>query len=386
MTSAFDFIIIILTSLYCIGLFLFFIGSFFPNRRQHDDKPHVSVVVTARNEENNIHNILSDLLNQTYPENKVEIIIVNDHSEDSTGEIVQKFSRINRRIKYFPITQMEEGLSAKKNALFQGIQNSQGEIILTTDADCRVLPTWVEVMVSYFTPEVGLVVGFSQLVGKEENRSLFQKLQSLDFLSLMTAAQGAINLNFPLAASGQNLAYRRSAFKEVDGFKRIGNRISGDDILLLQLINRSTSWKIRFAPSPKCYNRSEPEKSFHDFLNQRKRWASNGSYQIKLNKLFFLFILITFLVNALLLIRFSAVFIFIKPTVLLWISLTTKLCFEWLLVLKGCSIYRRFNLIKIFPLWFILQIPYVFFTGLLGTAGQFTWKNKIYSASKTIKK
>ncbi|MCJ7813546.1 hypothetical protein MUP95_09565, partial [bacterium] len=217
-------------------------------------------------------------------------------------------------------------------------------------------------------------------------RSLFERLQSLDFLSLMAATQGALNLNFPLAASGQNLAYRRSAFKDVEGFKRIGHRISGDDVLLLQLIDRNTSWKIGFAPSPKSYNSSEPEKNFRDFLNQRKRWASNGSYQIKLNRLFFLFILITFLVNALILIRFSTAFIFSKLVILSWISLTIKLCTEWLLVLKGCSIYRRFDLIKIFPLWFILQIPYIFIIGLLGSVGQFIWKNRTYSASNTIKK
>ena len=386
MTSTLDFIIIILTSLYCMGLFLLFIGLFFPNRRQHGDKPHVSVIIAARNEEKNIKNILADLLNQTYPENRVEIVIVNDHSEDSTEEIIQAISRKNRRIKYLHITQIEEKLTAKKNALFQGIQNSRGEIILTTDADCKVLPTWVETMVSYFTPDIGMVVGFSQLGRKEEKRSLFERLQSLDFLSLMAATQGALNLNFPLAASGQNLAYRRSAFKDVEGFKRIGHRISGDDVLLLQLIDRNTSWKIGFAPSPKSYNSSEPEKNFRDFLNQRKRWASNGSYQIKLNRLFFLFILITFLVNALILIRFSTAFIFSKLVILSWISLTIKLCTEWLLVLKGCSIYRRFDLIKIFPLWFILQIPYIFIIGLLGSVGQFIWKNRTYSASNTIKK
>ncbi|MCJ7813016.1 glycosyltransferase, partial [bacterium] len=215
MTSTLDFIIIILTSLYCMGLFLLFIGLFFPNRRQHGDKPHVSVIIAARNEEKNIKNVLADLLNQTYPENRVEIVIVNDHSEDSTEEIIQAISRKNRRIKYLHITQIEEKLTAKKNALFQGIQNSRGEIILTTDADCKVLPTWVETMVSYFSEDVGMVVGFSQLCYGDESCSLFQKIQAVDFLMLMAAAQGTANMGCAWAASGQNLAYRKTVYDQV---------------------------------------------------------------------------------------------------------------------------------------------------------------------------
>ncbi|MBN2028615.1 glycosyltransferase [bacterium] len=386
MTTALNILMITTSSIYCIGLLFFFTGLFLPNRKRQNEKPVISIIIAARNEENHIEHILGDLMNQTYPKNKVEIIIVNDHSEDATGQIVETISKKDHRIKYFNVTKTEEGLTAKKNAIFQGIRNSRGEIILTTDADCRVLPTWMETMVSYFEPDVGMVVGFSQLGRKGEKRTLFQKLQAIDFLSLMSAAQGSLNLNWPLAASGQNLAYRRSAFEEVDGFKEIGHRISGDDVLLLQLIHQKTSWKIRFAPSQQCYNTSEPETSIHDFFNQRKRWASNGSYQIRLNRLFFFFVIMTFLVNASLLIGACMVLIFSKSATLLMTSLIIKLCVEGFLIWKGCSIYRRFDLFKIFPLWFVLQIPYVFLVGLLGTIGQFTWKNRIHSPSYSTKK
>jgi len=369
-----------------MGLILFFIGLFFPNRKQQDEKPDVSIIIAARNEESYIKHILRDLMDQNYPKNKLEIIIADDHSEDTTGQVVKTFSRKDPRIKYFRVTNIEKSLTTKKNAIFQGIQISRGEIILTTDADCRVLPTWVETMASYFTPNVGMVVGFSQLGCKGKKRSLFQKLQAIDFLSLMSAAQGALNINCPLAASGQNLAYRRSAFEEVGGFNKIGHRISGDDVLLLQLIKQHTPWKIRFAPSPKSYNSSEPEQSLRDLFNQRKRWASNGSYQIKLNKFFFLFVILTFVVNVSLLISLFAVLILSKSAVLIFISLISKLCAEGFLILKGCHVYRRFDLFMIFPLWFILQIPYVFLVGLFGTTGQFTWKNRIHFPSdNTIK-
>lgn len=380
-------ILMIATSfIYCIGLLFFFIGLFFPNRNRKNEKPFVSIIIAARNEENHIGHILKDLMNQTYPKHKLEIIIVNDHSEDATGQIVETMSRKEQSIKYLDVTKTEKGLTAKKNALYQGIGISRGEIILTTDADCRVLSTWVKTLVSYFAPDVGMVVGFSQLGRKGEKRSLFQKLQAIDFLSLMSAAQGSLNLTCPLAASGQNLAYRRSAFEEVGGFKEIGHRVSGDDVLLLQLIHQKTSWKIRFAPSGRSYNTSEPEASFHDFFNQRKRWASNGSYQIRLNKFFYFFIIITFLLNASLFVNTMIVLAVSKPVFGLLICLAAKLCVEGFLILKGCSVYRRLDLLTIFPLWFILQIPYILLVGLIGTVGQFTWKNRKHSPATKIKK
>jgi cellulose synthase/poly-beta-1,6-N-acetylglucosamine synthase-like glycosyltransferase len=152
-------------------------------------------------------------------------------------------------------------------------------------------------MVSYFTDDVGMVVGFSQMGLKREKRSVFEQLQAIDFLALLSAAQGSLNFNYPLAATGQNLAYRKVAFQQVGGFDEIGHRLSGDDVLLLQLIFRKTNWKICFAPDKRAFNSTLPEKTFTGFINQRKRWASNGSYQFKLNKGFLLIVVNTFLIN-----------------------------------------------------------------------------------------
>ena len=284
-------LLIIITIVYFILIFSFLIALFFPNKRVSSNQFKVSVIVAARNEEKNIALLLNNLINQTYPQKLYELIIDNDGSEDSTGGIIDKFVNQYSFIKHVKATtDNTDGLIAKKNALNQGIQMSCGELILTTDADCRVLSTWIETMVSYFTEDVGMVVGFSQLRNPKKQYSVFEQLQAVDFLALMAAAQGALNLHCPLAASGQNLAYRRTAFDEVNGYQKIKNRISGDDVLLLQLVHKLTNWKIRFAPSEKAFNWTQPEKTVNSFLNQRKRWASNGSVQIGLNKIFFIFL------------------------------------------------------------------------------------------------
>jgi len=372
-----DYFLVITTSIYFITLFIFFIGLFFPNKKRQTKLYNVSVVIAARNEEKNISNILSDLINQTYPSEIFEVIVVDDHSTDRTAEIVSQIAADYSNIKIIKAQKDNTGrLVAKKNAIYQGIKNSSGEIILSTDADCRIQAGWIETMVSYFMEDVGMVVGFSQLGKKGEKRSLFEQLQAIDFLTLLSAAQGALNVHYPLASTGQNLAYRKEAFEQVGGFKEIGHRISGDDVLLLQLIYKKTNWKIRFAPSPKSFNYSLPEKTLRKFSNQRKRWASNGSYQFKLNKGFFLIVINTFLINLLLLIYLPVFLILSKNPAVALSCLFFKFLIEFLIILKGVQVYNRKDLIKYFPVWTALQIPYVVIVGLLGNIGKFVWKGR----------
>lgn len=374
-----NFLFLFITAIYSLIVLSFLIGLFFPNRNRISIKYTVSVVVAARNEQQNIGSLLADLVGQTYPIELYDIIVVNDESEDRTGEIIDKYACLYQNIKHIrakPIS--ASGLVAKKNALNQGIQQSNAEIILSIDADCHVKSTWIETMVSYFTDDVGMVVGFSQLGDKEKHYSLFEKLQALDFLSLMAAAQGSSNLGWPLAASGQNIAYRKKAFDAVDGFDKIKRRISGDDVLLLQLIRKFTCWKIKFAPSSDAFNWTEPEKTLKSFLNQRKRWASNGSYQVKLNLGFFFFILCVFLMNVIVMVG-TPIYIFIYHSILIpLLCMLLKFFIELLIAFKGAVVYQRTDLLKYFPIWVIVQIPYVIFIGLLGSMGHFIWKERKY--------
>jgi len=380
-----DIIFLAVTSLYFLILVSFFIGLFFPNKNQSRQTYFVSVVVAARNEEKNIGHLLTELVNQTYPADRFEIIIANDGSDDGTADVIESFARKYPNVKQvLALPDAANELTAKKNALNQGIGSSRGDLIVTTDADCHVQPTWIETMVSYFTDDVGMVVGFSQLGKREYNYSIFEGLQALDFLSLLAAAQGSLNLNWPLAASGQNLVYRRKAFEQVGGFTTIKQRISGDDVLLLQLIKNKTNWKIRFAPSIRSFNWTTPERTLKSFLNQRKRWASNGSYQFHLNKFFFLFIVTVFFMNLLALIG-TPVYAAVHHSLALPLGcIAAKIGAEMMVIVKGSHVYQRTDLLKYSPIWIFLQIPYVIFTGLMGSLGHFIWKDRKHIQELTI--
>ena len=105
-----------------------------------------SILIAARNEAGNIENILSDIIQQEYPRELFEIIVINDHSDDKTAEIVSFFQQGN----VITLVNMPEGLQGKKEALTEGIKLSKSELILTLDADCRITKKWLSTMVSFY--------------------------------------------------------------------------------------------------------------------------------------------------------------------------------------------------------------------------------------------
>lgn len=371
-----------IVAIYSVGILLFLLGLYFPKKSRSTKKPFVSVVVAARNEEDNIGKCLDGLARQTYPKELHEIIIVSDNSQDRTDEIIESYSKKFPNIRLLRVDGVPDGITPKKNAITNGIKNSKGEIIVTTDADCEVKPTWVETMVSYFTDEIGMVVGFSQFGKKGEKQSLLENFQALDFLSLMASAEGSSNLGIPLAASGQNLAYRREAFEQVGGYAKVGHRVSGDDVLLLQLVKHRTKWKICFAHDEKSHNVTKAEKSLADFINQRIRWASNGPYQIFLDIPFFLYILNVFLANVGLITSLVGAILSLLPWKFFLITWSVKTALEFIVMTKCATAFRRTDLLKYFPVWALLQIPYIVLVGSLSSFGNFTWKDRKHGFMK----
>ena len=153
-----------------IAAFLFFIIS---GLFRHDilpvnddpkkELPLASVVIAARNEEENLPALLKDLTKQSYPLDKIEVIIVNDRSTDRTREILEEASQKYSFIRVVNINNKSKDMTPKKHALNQGINISKGEIIISTDADCRVGKNWVLSMVNSTIKSKGITVGFSKV-------------------------------------------------------------------------------------------------------------------------------------------------------------------------------------------------------------------------------
>ncbi|WP_309485956.1 glycosyltransferase [Sphingobacterium spiritivorum] len=108
----------------------------------------VSVLIAARNEEQVIERTINCLLNQDYPKELLEIIVIDDHSTDRTAEIVRLYAV--KGVKLLQMNESDKLNSYKKKAISNAIDIAQGEIIVTTDADCRMGRHWLSTVVGFF--------------------------------------------------------------------------------------------------------------------------------------------------------------------------------------------------------------------------------------------
>ncbi len=326
---------------------------------------NVSVVIAARNESKNLSRLLDDLASQDYPKDKLEIIVTDDRSTDKTWKIITDYMNEYLNFKGIQITEKSNDMTPKKHALSKAVSTARGDIILSTDGDCRVPPTWVSSMVGNLGSSTGIVAGFSTV--KAENR-LFHLFQRVDFLSLMSANAGAMGMGFAWAGSGQNLAYKKSYFNQIDGFRPVAHQISGDDIYLIQSISKIGGGT--FNPDPAGAVTTLPIDSFSQFINQRIRWASNAPGQHHSQIWFLVFLLSAFILNVSLLLHVVLGF-FTLTFLCMWLL---KIFTDGVVVYLGSRIFKTPVFFTIFFLWSLAQIVYVPALGLLGISGRFSWK------------
>ena len=242
----------------------------------HNKSPYVSIIVAAKNEENNISNLINSLIKQTYPKEKYEIIICNDQSTDNTAEIIEYYKNKFSNLNSINIKNTPNDWAGKKWALYNGIQKSIGEIILQTDADCVVEKNWIKSMVSQFSDEsVGFVCGLTPLYNKI-HQSFFNKVIFLDSIAQDAFIACGIGKGLTFSATGRNIAFRKNFFYQSNSYNQINNIISGDDDLLLHKIVYYANCKVKFILHKDSIVASDPPLTFNQFINQRLRFASKG--------------------------------------------------------------------------------------------------------------
>lgn len=374
MMSLFFFISVVVLSVgYAIFILVLYRGLRKLNPGTNHQLYHISVVIAARNEARHIGQCLDALLAQSYPAERFEVIVVDDRSTDGTAAIVDEYCTRNPRVRLIRVTAVPDGMAPKKNALSRGIDAARGEIIATTDADCRPHPRWLESLVAFFEPEVGVVAGFSPL--ETNHASLAQKLFLLDSLSLAGLAAGSFGWGKPLTCCGRNLAYRRETFQEVQGFKEIQHFISGDDDLLLHLIRQKTGWRAGYALSETAVVRAQAPESWQQFIQQRIRHASKGRYYPTWLKLILIAI---YLVNLSLVSLFPLSLVVPRTLAIGLACLVIKSLAELLLVWRMANYFGYRHALTVFPVAMVLHPLYVVVFGLWGQLGRFQWKGATF--------
>ena len=256
-------------------------------RPESTETPTVSVVIPAHNEEGKLAATLASLGRQRYV-GSVEFVIVNDRSTDATEAIIRRFAERDGRFRLVNVYQPSRRLSPKVNAVDTGIGISSGEIILTSDADCRYPETWVAGMVSHFAPDVAMVVGYVESTRPFDGANAVQRFESTDWLSLMMTSMALTHFGWKFASSANNQGYRRSAFQAIGGFGASGRAPSGDEDLLTQRMGRLQEGRVVFASAPEIRVYTEPMPGLYALLNQRRRWVSRYKHIMHYHPGFFL--------------------------------------------------------------------------------------------------
>jgi glycosyltransferase involved in cell wall biosynthesis len=263
-----------------VGLQLFFLlwlargvkRSVIAGPPQPGHAPPVSVLVCARNEEQNLRELIPLLLQQNYP--TFEVVVVDDRSDDGTYDYLLALAAQEKRLKPVRINHTPEHVDAKKYALTLGVKAAAYDWLLLTDADCRPASgEWIAAMSQYMAPGVQFVLGCSPYQARSGWLNRF-----IRFEALYTAVQyvGLAGNRLPYMGVGRNLAYRKSFFLQHKGFNGFQKLTGGDDDLL---VNRhADAHNTRVCAGPHCRVVSIPKSTWAEFFRQKKRHLMAGKH------------------------------------------------------------------------------------------------------------
>ena len=336
---------------------------------------HFSVIVPARNEENNIKQCLESILQQPYPRELFEVIIVNDHSTDETENIVLALQKQYSNLFLLNLKDhlTNKQLTAyKKKAIELAAIQCNGSWIVTTDADCIVTDNWLSNFDQYIQEREPVFVAAPVMFTNDH--SFLSVFQLLDFLSLQGITAASVSAGYHSMCNGANICYRKDVFTEVGRFSGIDHIASGDDMLLMHKIKLKYPGKIGYLYSKESIVLTSPMGTWKDFFNQRIRWASKASsYQ---DKGIYWILLLVYLLNAALFVLLVSS-PFIHHGIINWLILVgIKTLVELSFMLPVARFYGQIKALFWFPLMQPFHIFYTVVAGWLGKFGTYQWKGR----------
>ena len=364
-------------SLYLLQTLFIYLGTHRLNYPKTNHLPKISILVALRDEEQTLKPCVESLLQLDYPKESFEILLINDRSSDRTPELIEELKKKSDQIKTLHIKAGIPGLSGKANAIAQGMENCSGELILVTDGDCRVPPSWAKEHAAYYQQNVGMVGGFTLLDEKNDGAALFGKIQSLDWAYLLSVGTGFMGFGIPLSVLGNNFSFRREAYEEVGGYRNMGFTII-EDFALMKTLVKKTSWKVLYPIDSKMLVYSHPMSTIIKFYRQRKRWSAGGKEVGFYGKFL---MLISVMVHLLIPISF-----FIFNFQLSFLALLGVLLADFSLLFRTIGLVRRRDLLKYFLLWEGFYFLYtILFTPVLLFPTTVKWKNISYQWKFNLK-
>ncbi len=327
----------------------------------------VSVVVCVRNEAYNIENCVRSILQNDYPKELFEVIIVNDNSDDETLGILESID--SHQIRIVNLSDSDNG---KKAGMNEGIKLAKGEIILCSDGDCMVPKSWISNLEKHITQNQLNFV--TSIILPHGESGLVSSFQLFDFMLTMSITSFGIEKNHFYLANGANMGFLKSFYFSVRGFENNKHLASGDDLFLVQEASKIDSEKVGFLKSKSNIVYTKAEKSWKELWAQRLRWSSKMSAVKDLNLI--LLPAFVFIYHALIL--GLLVVSLINGNLILPISIiVVKMIIDYQLVNKLCRYFDIKMKMIDFSLCFFVYSYYIFLTSVHSIFPRpFTWKGR----------
>jgi len=314
----------------------------------------VSVVVPARNEEANLPLLFSSLESQTVQD--FQLVLINDRSTDRTRELMEAYAAAAEGpVELVDLSEDDviPGVNPKQNALAHGTRRCTGEIILFTDSDCAIPPTWVaDSAARYADPKLGLMIG---AITTRDTGGFVTRFHAFDHIFKYGYTAGSVGIGMPTGGFGNNLSIRRQALLDVGGFESLGFSTT-EDAALIAAVRTETDWKVSAFISDRTLVTTAPFTSLRLVADQEVRWHIGGLFSTDLNTKLSYGYLMLYLTASILVIPFIALFHLLALMPLISFATMAGMAF-----LSGLLTRRPF---RTFWLWFL---PDLIFTMLFNS-------------------
>jgi poly-beta-1,6-N-acetyl-D-glucosamine synthase len=335
-------------------------------------KTTISVIIPIRNEETTITRLLQALNLQDYPTDLYEIIVIDDHSCDQSLEKVRQCQKSNCRILSLP-----EHVSGKKMAIRYGIETSNNQLIITTDADCCMGDKWLRCLAAYFEKkEPVMILGpvLADQANSGRQKSVLASMQELELLSLLVSTAGAAAIGYPIMCNGANLAFVRSVYPEIRYLYDNTKVRSGDDIFALLTLKKIHPGRIHFIKSKDAAVYASMPLTLNSFIGQRKRWTAKAKFYN--DPAIIITAFVVFAINLLLLI--SLLFGIIKGDFSYFLILFfMKSAIDFPALQRVTSFFDKKKLMRWFPVVQSFYFLYVCFTVFAAFISPIKWKGRL---------
>jgi len=335
-------------------------------------KTRISVIIAVRNEAENIQKCVESIIAQNYDRRLFEIIVVDDFSTDNTLAIIQKIHTENIKILSLGNYYNADIIAHKKKCIDLGIKNASGSLIVTTDGDCFVGKNWLRTIAyAYETTQAKILAAPVKIL---HQRSILEKFQSLDYTGMMALTAVGVYYKFLSLCNGANMAYEKQAFLSVNGFEDIDQKASGDDVLLMEKINKQFPNSLFFIKSKSAIVETFAAKGLLTFIQQRIRWTSKSKLYSEISiKLIAVMVLLCALA---IIILFGISLMNSKILAFAIVLLMLKSLADFILLATSSAFFSNSYLLIYFPVLEILHLLYIAFIGVLGNIFKANWKGR----------